>query len=98
MPFTDQVLPPPKNSFKSISGVQAAYGYYSVALHECSHSTSSGKRMARSAALSKRWGDEAYALEELTVEISAACAWPPTPASPSHTSSRKRTSITMPRI
>jgi antirestriction protein ArdC len=73
VPSTDQVLLPPKSSFKSIPGVQAAYGYYSVALHECSHSTSSAKRMARSEALSKRWGDEAYALEELTVEIAAAC-------------------------
>ena len=73
VPSTDQVLLPHKSAFKSTPGVQAAYGFYSVALHECSHSSLAEHRLDRREALSKRWGDEAYALEELTVEISAAC-------------------------
>ena len=73
VPSTDQVLLPNRSAFKSIPGVQAAYGFYSVALHECSHSSLAERRLDRREALSKRWGDEAYAMEELTVEISAAC-------------------------
>lgn len=73
VPSTDQVLLPNKSAFKATPGVQAAYGFYSVALHECSHSSLAEHRLDRREALSKRWGDEAYALEELTVEIAAAC-------------------------
>lgn len=73
VPSTDQVLLPHKSAFKSIPGVQAAYGFYSVALHECSHSSLAEHRLDRREALSKKWGDEAYAMEELTVEIAAAC-------------------------
>lgn len=72
-PSTDQVFLPNKSAFKATPGVQAAYGFYSVALHECSHSSLAEHRLDRREALSKRWGDEAYALEELTVEIASAC-------------------------
>ena len=43
-----------------------------MALHEASHSTLSEKRLARRDAIGKRWGDEAYALEELRAEICSA--------------------------
>ena len=73
MPSTDQVLLPNRGAFKSIPGVQAAYGFYSVALHECSHSSGAKQRLGRAEAFGHRFGDAAYALEELTVEIAAAC-------------------------
>ena len=73
VPSTDQILLPSKSSFRGAPGVGRAYGYYSVALHECGHAALSENRMAKREAFSKRWGDEAYALEELTVEIAAAC-------------------------
>lgn len=66
VPAHDEVRLPPKKSFKSV------YDLYSVTLHECGHSTMAPHRMNRAEAYAKRWGDEAYALEELTVEISAA--------------------------
>ena len=66
VPAHDEVRLPPKKKFKS------AYDLYSVTLHECGHSTMAPHRMNRAEAYAKRWGDEAYALEELTVEISAA--------------------------
>ena len=66
VPAHDEVRLPPKKRFKS------AYDLYSVALHECGHSTMAPHRLNRTEAYAKRWGDEAYGLEELTVEISAA--------------------------
>lgn len=66
VPSSDEVRLPPKKRFKS------AYDLYSVALHECGHSTMAPHRLNRTEAYAKRWGDEAYGLEELTVEISAA--------------------------
>jgi len=41
-------------------------------MHECAHSTMHAKRLNRTEAYAKRWGDSAYALEELTAEISSA--------------------------
>lgn len=66
MPATDEVRLPPKRAFAS------EYFYYSVAMHECAHSTLSEKRLDRKEALGKRWGDEAYSLEELRAEICSA--------------------------
>ena len=66
VPAHDEVRLPAKKKFKS------AYDLFSVTLHECGHSTMAPHRMNRAEAYAKRWGDEAYALEELTVEISAA--------------------------
>lgn len=40
--------------------------------HECAHSTMHAKRLNRTEAYAKRWGDGAYAMEELTAEISSA--------------------------
>jgi antirestriction protein ArdC len=66
IPATDEVRLPHKQSFKSV------YGYYSTALHEASHSTLSERRLNRTEALGKKWGDAAYAHEELRAEISSA--------------------------
>jgi antirestriction protein ArdC len=66
VPAMDEIHLPAKKSFKSV------YDYYSVAMHEASHSTLHAKRLDRKDAIAKRWGDEAYSLEELRAEISSA--------------------------
>ncbi|MYN11243.1 ArdC family protein [Pseudoduganella aquatica] len=62
----DRIQMPPKTSFHSL------YDYYATLLHECAHSTMHPKRLDRYEALHQRWGDEAYALEELRAEICSA--------------------------
>lgn len=64
-PELDEVCLPAKSSFHS------AHDYYCVAMHEGAHSTLQ-KRMNRHEALAKKWGDEAYAVEELRAEICSA--------------------------
>lgn len=66
VPANDEVRLPPKKRFKS------AYDLYSATGHEICHSTMAPHRLNRTEAYAKRWGDEAYALEELTAEIGAA--------------------------
>ncbi|CAH0229556.1 DNA primase TraC [Massilia sp. Bi118] len=66
VPSLDEVRLPPKTSFHSV------YDYYSTALHEGAHSTLHAKRLDRKDALAKKWGDEAYAVEELRAEICSA--------------------------
>ncbi|SHN40532.1 Antirestriction protein ArdC [Duganella sacchari] len=65
-PALDKIQMPPKASFHS------TYDLYSTLLHEGAHSTLHVKRMNRTEAISKQWGDEAYALEELRAEICSA--------------------------
>ncbi|MES2784237.1 MAG: zincin-like metallopeptidase domain-containing protein [Pseudomonadota bacterium] len=45
---------------------------YGTEFHELSHSTVHPKRLDRSEAYAKRWGDDTYSLEEPTAEISSA--------------------------
>lgn len=66
VPALDEVRLPPVRSFRS------QYDMWATKLHECAHSTMHAKRLNRTEAYAKRWGDEAYALEELTAEISSA--------------------------
>ena len=63
-PSTDQVHMPPFNAFTS------PIGYYSVLAHETTHWTSHASRCDRQ--LGKRFGDSAYAMEELIAEMGAA--------------------------
>lgn len=65
-PATDEVMLPPKVSFHSL------YDYYAVAMHEGAHSTLHLSRLNRKEALGKKWGDEAFAMEELRAEFSSA--------------------------
>jgi len=53
----------------------AAESYYAVLLHELTHWTGAEHRLNR--AYGKRFGDEAYAMEELVAEIGSAflCSW-----------------------
>lgn len=66
VPSLDEVRLPPVMAFKS------QYELWATKMHECAHSTMHAKRLGRTEAYAKRWGDSAYALEELTAEISSA--------------------------
>jgi antirestriction protein ArdC len=66
IPALDEARLPQKKAFHSV------YDYYATAMHECSHATMHKKRLDRQEGFGKRWGDEAYALEELTAEIASA--------------------------
>lgn len=66
LPALDEVRLPQKKSFHSV------YDYYATAMHEGAHSTLHQKRLDRKNALGKKWGDEAYAVEELRAEICSA--------------------------
>jgi antirestriction protein ArdC len=66
VPSRDQILMPAKKAFFS------EYDYWATLLHECAHSTLHEKRLNRVEAISKKWGDEAYSLEELRAEITSA--------------------------
>jgi len=60
--FTDTITLPPREAFRSLED------YYATALHELVHWTA--PRVERN--LSGRFGDQAYAMEELIAEIGAA--------------------------
>lgn len=66
VPAMDAIHMPAKKSFKS------PYDLASVQMHEAAHSTLSPKRLDRREALGKRWGDEAYSMEELRAELTSA--------------------------
>lgn len=55
---------PPSRKFDSVSG------YYATFFHELVHWTGSRSRLNRD--LSKRFGDQAYSMEELVAELGAA--------------------------
>ena len=63
-PTGDYVQMPPFGAFRD------AISYYSTLAHECTHWTASAARCNRE--LGKRFGDNAYAAEELIAELGAA--------------------------
>lgn len=63
-PGSDDILLPPQGGFDTIGD------YYGTAAHEHAHWTGHPSRLARD--FSGRFGGEAYAVEELTAELSAA--------------------------
>ena len=63
-PGRDQICLPAREAFTSPEN------YYATALHELAHWTGHEKRLKRQ--FGKRFGDDAYAFEELTAELSAA--------------------------
>ncbi|UOF81562.1 antirestriction protein [Bacteriophage sp.] len=65
-PSLDFIQLPKREDFKSESD------YYATALHELSHWTGHKSRIDRDFSKSKRWGDSAYAFEELVAELGAA--------------------------
>lgn len=70
MPSTDRIQIPPKEAFVGTATSSPAESYYSTLLHELTHWSSHATRCDRQ--LSKRFGDDAYAMEELIAELGAA--------------------------
>ena len=62
-PSTDSIQLPPREAFIGTLTSTPAESYYSTLCHELTHWTSHGSRCNRQ--LGKRFGDDAYAIEEL---------------------------------
>ncbi len=69
-PSTDSIQLPPREAFVGSPTSSPAEAYASTKLHELIHWTSAEARCNRQ--LGKRFGDEAYAMEELVAELGAA--------------------------
>jgi antirestriction protein ArdC len=69
-PSTDSIQLPPREAFIGTATSSPAETYYSTLLHELSHWTAHETRCNRQ--LGKRFGDGAYAMEELVAELGAA--------------------------
>jgi antirestriction protein ArdC len=66
----DYIAVPPAEQFVPTETSSATEGFYSVQLHELVHWSGAGHRLDR--VLRSRFGDEAYAMEELIAEFGAA--------------------------
>jgi len=66
----DFIAVPPAEQFVATQTSSATEGYYSVVLHELTHWSGAAHRLARN--LRTRFGDHAYAMEELIAEFGAA--------------------------
>lgn len=66
----DYIGMPNTSSFKATAHSSAFENYYSTLLHEMTHATGATQRLDREKG--KKFGDEAYAFEELIAEIGAA--------------------------
>lgn len=69
-PSTDSIQLPPREAFIGSPTSSPVESYYATLLHELTHWTSAEARCNRQ--LGKRFGDEAYAMEELVAELGAA--------------------------
>ena len=69
---TDEIYMPPRDAFIGTETSTATEAYYATTLHELTHWTGHGSRLARDFTRSKRFGDQAYAGEELVAELGAA--------------------------
>jgi antirestriction protein ArdC len=69
-PSTDSIQIPPREAFIGSPTSTPAESFYSTLLHELTHFTSHETRCNRQ--LGKRFGDDAYAIEELVGELGAA--------------------------
>jgi antirestriction protein ArdC len=69
-PATDSIQLPPREAFIGSLTSTPAEAYYSTLLHELTHWTGAETRCNRQ--LGKRFGDQAYAIEELVAELGAA--------------------------
>jgi antirestriction protein ArdC len=69
-PSTDSIHLPPREAFIGTPTSTAAESYFSTLCHELCHWTSRENRCNRQ--LGKRFGDQAYAMEELVAELGAA--------------------------
>lgn len=69
-PSDDFIQMPDEHLFTGTDTSTRTEAYYGVLLHECTHATGAKHRLARD--LSGRFGNEAYAMEELVAELGAA--------------------------
>lgn len=69
-PSQDFIAMPDSDQFKAAGDRSATESYYGTLLHELTHWTGAEKRCARE--FGKRFGNEAYAAEELVAELGAA--------------------------
>jgi antirestriction protein ArdC len=69
-PSTDSIQLPPREAFIGSPTSTAAETYYSTLLHELTHYSGHENRCNRQ--FGKRFGDQAYAMEELVAELGAA--------------------------
>lgn len=69
-PREDVIEIPPREQFLPTAGRSASEGYYGVLLHELTHWSGASHRLART--FGDRFGDAAYAVEELVAELGAA--------------------------
>lgn len=67
---TDRIQMPDEERFKDTETSTATEGYYSTLFHELTHWTGREDRCERD--LNNRFGDDAYAMEELVAELGAA--------------------------
>lgn len=69
-PSTDSIHLPVPGAFKGTETQSATEAFYSTMAHETGHWSGTEKRCNRN--MGKRFGDEAYAMEELVAELTAA--------------------------
>lgn len=69
-PSTDSIHMPDERLFDGRDEHQRADDWYSVVFHEATHATGVEKRCHRE--LGKRFGDDAYSMEELVAELGSA--------------------------
>ena len=69
-PSTDSIQLPPREAFIVTATSTPSESFYSTLCHELTHWTSAESRCNRQ--LGKRFGDQAYAMEELVAELGAA--------------------------
>ena len=70
IPSEDVIQMPIRNAFRDTESSSATSHYYSTLLHELTHWTGNAQRLDRKGG--KRFGDPAYAFEELVAELGAA--------------------------
>lgn len=69
-PSEDYIQMPVKELFTGTETISSTEGYYATLLHELTHWTGHNSRMNRD--LNNRFGDDAYAMEELIAELGAS--------------------------
>ena len=69
-PSTDTITMPDRERFFATSSGSAAQNWYATLLHELVHWSGADHRLART--FGKRFGDDAYAMEELVAELGSA--------------------------
>ncbi len=69
-PSADSIHMPNLDTFRPTEHSTATEGYYGTLLHELTHWTGAEKRLDRKKG--KRFGDQAYAFEELVAELGSA--------------------------